>query len=193
MEWDLPKYVELNGMNEDNEICRVNYKIRNDCDYRIVLDVINALNDSELDEQNRLQCALFIFYDDLSGCADIETAAKEMMKIINCGEEIDKKEPEKPKIMDWEKDFKNIAAPISKALGYSVRDEKNYTHWYDFIGAYYEIGECYWSQVMNIRKKRQEGRPLDETDRKFYREHKKDIDLPMEMSDDEREWLNEDW
>lgn len=184
MQWNLPKYVEIDD---------VQYKIRNDCDYRIVLDVINALNDNELDEQNRLRCALFIFYDDLNGCADIETAAKEMMKIINCGEEIDKKEPEKPKIMDWEHDFKNISAPVSKVLGYSVRDEKNYTHWYDFIGAYGEIGECYWSQVMSIRKKRQEGRPLDETDRKFYREHKKDIDLPTEMSDEEREWLNEDW
>ena len=193
MQWDLPKYVELDGINEDNEICRVNYKIRNDCDYRIVLDVISALNDTELDEQNRLSCALFIFYEDLSGCQDIETAAKEMLKIINGGEEPDKKEEEEPKIMDWEHDFSNIAAPISRVLGYSVRDKKNYTHWYDFIGAYGEIGDCYWAQVINIRLKRKQGKPLDENERRFYREHRKDIYLPIKLSKDDEEWINESW
>ena len=39
MMWDLPISVEIDG-----EI----YQIRNRCDYRIVLDVICALNDNEL-------------------------------------------------------------------------------------------------------------------------------------------------
>lgn len=182
MQWELPKTVEIGGTE---------YKIRNDCDYRVVLDIIGALNDNELDRECQLRCALFIFYEDLSGCEDLRSAVDEMMKIINCGEEKDDTPP--LKLMDWEHDFKNIAAPISRVLGHSVRDERNYTHWYDFVGAYGEIGDCYWAQVMNIRKKRREGKPLDETDRKFYREHKKDIDLPLELSDDEREWLNDDW
>lgn len=183
MQWELPKSVEIDGEQ---------YNITNDCDYRVILDVINALTDTELDEQYRLQCALFIFYDDLTGCKDLQIATNEMLKIINCGDE-DKDDTPPKKLMDWEHDFKNMTAPISRVLGYSVRDSKNYTHWYDFIGAYGEIGDCYWAQVMNIRKKRQEGRPLDETDRKFYKEHKKDIDLPMDMSNEEKEWLDEDW
>lgn len=184
MKWDLPITIEIGD---------IEYDIREKCDYRVVLDAIDALNDDDLDERSRLQCALFIFYEDLSGCPEIEIAVEEMMRVINCGETIDKNESEKPKLMDWNHDFKNIAPPISKVLGYSVRDAKNYTHWYDFIGAYGEIGDCYWSQVINIRQKRLKGKPLDENDRVFYREHKKDIDLPLQLSNSEQEWLDDEW
>lgn len=185
MQWELPKFVEIDGAE---------HKIRNDCDYRVVLDVISALNDKELDEQYRVQCALFIFYEDLSGITDIQTAVDEMMKIINCGDDKEEKNEEpKPKLMDWEHDYNNLTPPISRVLGYSVRDSRSYTHWYDFVGAYMEIGDCYFAQVMSIRSKKMKGKKLDEADRLFYKEHKRDIDLPMELSDDEREWLDSDW
>lgn len=179
--WDLPKTVEINGKI---------LKIRNDCDYRVVLDVISALNDDELDDNSKIQCALFIFYENIEEITDLQVAVDEMMKIINCGDEQDENEQPKPKTMDWEHDFNNIAPPISRVLGYSVRDSKNYTHWYDFIGAYMEIGDCYFAQVVSIRSKRLKGKKLDESDREFYREHKKDIDLPMKLSKEEQEWLD---
>ena len=53
MSWNLPISVEIDGTE---------YPIRNKCDYRVVLDVIKALNDEDLDMQYRIQCALFIFY-----------------------------------------------------------------------------------------------------------------------------------
>ena len=55
--WNLPLTVEIDGKE---------YVIRNKCDYRVVLDVIAALNDNELEMENRIQCAVFIFYEDLS-------------------------------------------------------------------------------------------------------------------------------
>jgi hypothetical protein len=48
MMWNLPLSVEIDGKD---------YKIRNKCDYRMVLDVINALNDEELEKVYRIQCA----------------------------------------------------------------------------------------------------------------------------------------
>lgn len=185
MKWELPKTVEIDGKE---------HKIRNECDYRVILDVISALNDEELSEEERAQCSLFIFYEDLSEITDFQTATDEMLKIINCGEkEEDEKENNKPKIMDWEHDFNNIAPPVSRVLGYSVRDNKNYTHWYDFIGAYMEIGDCYFAQIISIRNKKKKGKKLDETDRQFYKEHKKDIDLPMKLSEEDKDWLDSDW
>ena len=51
MMWDLPISVEIDGKE---------YAITNKCDYRMVLDVICALNDKELDEDQKISTALYI-------------------------------------------------------------------------------------------------------------------------------------
>ena len=194
MSWNLPISVEIDGTE---------YAIRNRCDYRVVLDAIKALNDEDLDMQYRIQCALFIFYgnDELNTQEKVlkafrtkentQIAIDEMTKIISLGEE--KEQDNKPQIMDWEHDFSHIVPPINRVLGYSVRDENNYTHWYDFIGAYQEIGECSWANIVSVRNKRMKGKPLDKWEREFYNENRKLIDLPHKLTDEEQEWLDSDW
>lgn len=183
MMWSLPISVEIDGKE---------YEIRNKCDYRVVLDVISALNDEELEMQYRLECALFIFYEDLTGLKDIQTAITEMMKIINLGEETTEEEQHKPQLMDWEHDFIQIAPPVSRVLGYSVRDSKNFTHWYDFIGAYMEIGECTFSNIISIRSKRAKGKPLEKWEEEFFRENYRMVNLPNNLTTEETEWLFSD-
>lgn len=184
MMWNLPIAVEIDGKE---------YAIRNKCDYRVVLDAICALNDEELEMEHRIECALFIFYEDLTGLKDIQTAITEMMKIINLGEETTEEEQQKPQLMDWEHDFPQLAPPISRVLGYSVRDANRYTHWWDFIGAYMEIGECTFANIISIRNKRMKGKKLEDWEREFYRENKKMVDLPHKLTDEEKEWLDSDW
>ncbi len=184
MMWSLPICVEIDG---------IKHNIRNKCDFRVVLDVISALNDKELDEESRIKCALFIFYEDIESITNYQVAVDEMMKIINIGEDYSKDETESPKVMDWEHDYKNIVPPISRVLGYSVRDINKYTHWWDFIGAYMEIGDCYFAQIISLRLKRAKGKKLDKIDEEFYREHKKEIDLPINLTEDEKQWLDSDW
>lgn len=182
MIWSLPISVEID---------RTEYAIRNKCDYRVILDVISALNDEEIDMQHRLECALFIFYEDLTGLKDFQAAVIEMMKIINLGNEV-KEEEQKPRFMEWEHDFAQLAPPISRVLGYSVRDTNHYTHWYDFIGAYMEIGECAFATIISIRNKRLKCKKLEKWEQDFYTENRKMIDLPLNLTEDEREWLNSD-
>ena len=194
MSWNLPISVEIDGTE---------YPIRNKCDYLVVLEVIKALNDEDLDMQYRIQCALFIFYgnDELDTKEKVlmafrtkentQIAINEMTKIISLGEE--KEQDDKPQIMDWEHDFSHIAPPINRVLGYSVRDENNYTHFWDFIGAYQEIGECSWANIVSVRSKRMKGKPLDKWEREFYNENRKLIDLPHKLTDEEQEWLDSDW
>lgn len=187
MMWDLPISVDIDGNS---------YPIRNKCDYRVVLDVIKAVNDDELELSEKIQCALFIFYEDLTGCIDLETAVKEMFKIINGGEDTEDNKEEgnkKPRLMDWEHDFKFIAPAVSKILGYEIRTPNKYTHWWTLLGAYMEIGECTWSTVVGIRKKLIYGKKLDKSEEEFYKENKKDIDLPHKLTAEEQEWLNSDW
>ena len=185
MIWSLPIAVDIDGKE---------YAIRNKCDYRVVLDVIAVLKDNELNQEEKIKCSLFIFYEDITGLEDVETAVNEMLKIINVGEEEENNnEPPKPQLMDWEHDFTQLAPPISRTLGYSVRDANHYTHWYDFIGAYMEIGECTFSNIITIRSKKQKGKPLEKWEQEFYRENKKLVDLPQNLTDEEKEWLDSDW
>lgn len=200
MNYSLPKTVEIDG---------IEYKIRDECDYRTILDVFESLKDKDLTDELRLKCALYNFYqeiyDRINATEDVEqtiidweytpicmTFYEEMIKIINFGQEVPE-DDYTPNQMDWAHDWHLIAPPISRVLGYDVRDPDKYTHLYTMLGAYGEIGDCYWAYVMNIRNKKRKGKKLDKTDRQFYKEHKKDIDLPMELSEDEKEWLDSDW
>ena len=87
--WNLPTAIEIDGKE---------YAITNKCDYRMVLDVICALNDNDLDDEQKIRTALYIFYEDISECTDIEKAIKEMYKIISYGEEQEENQEQKPKL-----------------------------------------------------------------------------------------------
>lgn len=184
MMWDLPTSVEIDGTE---------YKITNKCDYRMVLDVICALNDNELDDDQKVRTALYIFYEDIRPCQNLEKAIKEMYKIISYGEEQEENQEQKPRLMDWEHDFPQIAPPVSRILGYDVRTPDKYTHWYTFLGGYMEIGECTFQNVVSIRSKRAKGKKLENWEQEFYRENKKMVDLPQNLTEEEQEWLDSDW
>ena len=181
---DLPIAVEINGKS---------HPIRNKCDYRVVLDVICALNDSELTYEEKVKCALFIFYEDISAIDDFDTAIKEMFRIINGGEEQEESQEQKPSLMDWQHDFSQLAPPISRVLGYDVRTPDKYTHWYSFLGGYMEIGECTFSTIVSIRSKRAKGKKLDKWEEEYIREHRKMVELPRKLTAEEQEFLDSDW
>lgn len=195
--WDLPKTVEIFDKA---------YKIRDNCDYRVMLDVNEALSDNEESQEYRLHCAMHIFFEDFEEMPDpltantqdeimiIQEAINRIIEVLRLGEPPeDETDKIKPKVMDWKKDFHLIAPAVNRVLGYDVRDPDKYTHWYTLVGAFGEIGDCYFAQIMNIRQKRLKGKALDEQDRQFYKEHKKDVDLSTELSEEEREWLDSDW
>lgn len=188
MDWNLPLTVTIDG----NE-----HEIRNKCEHRTILDCLVAYNDLRLPDELRVKCATTIFYKNIDEIENKFEAAKEMLRIINIQDktkENTQQDTEMPiKIINWKKDYHLIAPPVSRILGYSVRDKNRYTHWYDFIGAFNEIGDCYLTQILNVRLKRKKGKRLNELETEFYRTNKKDIDLPMEMSDEEKEWLDDDW
>lgn len=184
MIWDLPISVEINGES---------HPIRNKCDYRVVLDAICALNDQDLTDEEKIKCALFIFYEDISKIGDIETAAKEMLRIINNGQEEQTTCDNKPSLMDWEHDFMQIAPPISRVLGYDIRTPNQYCHFWTFLGAYMEIGECVFATIVSIRNKKAKGKKLENWEVDFLRENQNIVNLPQKLTKEERDLLNSDW
>ena len=182
MIYDLPKTINIDDKK---------HSIRKDGDYRVMLDVLGALNDYELGESERQYAAMFIFYEDLNEISNLEIAAKEMMIFINGGE-FDEEENTEPPIMDWQQDFKLMVAPINKVLGCEIRSIQ-YLHWWTFLSGYLEIGEGVFQTVVSIRKKRIKHEKLEKWEENFYCDNKKMIDLPLKLTPEEQEYLDIDW
>lgn len=184
MTWDLPISVDINGKM---------HRIRNKCDYRVVLDAICALNDDDLTDDEKIKCALFIFYEDMFQIDDFETAVEEMFKIINNGESEQSGNDNSPPLMDWKYDFPQLTPPISRVLGYDVRTPDKYTHWFTFLGGYMEIGECTFSTIVSIRSKKASGKKLDKWEIDYVRKHRNLVELPKKLTAEEQELLNAEW
>lgn len=176
---DLPESVNVNG---------IEFEIRSD--FRAILDICIALNDAELDEQEKAYVALKIFYPDCESITDYQEALNKCFWFINCGDdEPDNKKS--PKLVDWEQDFQYIVAPINRVAGTEIR-ATSYMHWWTFISYYNEIGgDCTFSQIVSIRDKKARGKALDKADMEWYRRNRKLVDFKRNYSDAENELMKQ--
>lgn len=166
MNYELPTYVEIGGKE---------YAIRSD--YRAVLDIMAALSDADLDDNERGYAVMAIFYPQVDEIPPdlFGEAIKKCFWFINGGEdERDKKK--QPQLVDWNMDLPRIIPPINKVLGGEVR-ALDYMHWWTFLGAYMEIGDCLFAQIVSIRNKKAKGKKLDKSEQEFYNKNRDIIDI----------------
>lgn len=177
MSYELPVGVE---------VCGADYEIRSD--YRAVLDICAALSDVSPDEQDKALVVLDIFYPGFGDMppAHYEEAIKRCFWFIACGD--DGQNRKAPKLMDWEQDFKYIVAPINRVVGTEIRSV-GYLHWWSFISAYYEIGDCLFAQIVRIRDKLARNKTLDKADREWYRDNRALVDLESKYTEAEENIL----
>ena len=185
--WDFPTSLNVGG---------VDYEIRTD--YRVVLDLFAALSDPELtdlDEQMtsymQSQVIMQIMFPD---CDNIphehwQEALNKVSEFIDMGITEDSK---KPKTMDWEQDAPILIPAINRVLNCEIRAKK-YIHWWTFLGAYMEIGESLFSNVIHIRQKKATGKKLEKWEQDFYKENKSLIDFKQkgQRSNEEKEELRD--
>ena len=179
MIYDLPTSVEVFG---------IDYEIRSD--YRAILDICIMMSDPDLDNDDIAEGILDIFYpgfDDMP-YEHYEEAIKQCFWFINCGEEEQNRSA--PKLMDWEQDFKYVVAPMNRVAGEEIRSIE-YLHWWTFVSYYYEIGDCFFAQIVRIRDKKAHGKQLDKSEREFYRKNRDAIDLKTKLSEEEEELFRE--
>lgn len=154
--YELPTEVTIDGES---------YHIRYKGDYRMIIDIIDVLQASDLTQKEALIGALFIFYEDGIVPPNTEAAINEMMSFINCYED-NIGHNSKIKLVDWQQDSKLIIAGVNRVMGKEIRSEK-YCHWFTFIAAYMEIGESQLSYVIGIRNKIARGIKLEKDERTF--------------------------
>lgn len=164
----LPITVDIN-----NEI----YSIRNNGDYRMVLDCFNALNDVELSETERIISSLYIFYSDFEGVEDILVLGEEfivelvdkMFDFMNCSsrQAVSKTDF---KAIDWDNDEQIICSAINNVANTEIRSVE-YCHWWTFMGYFCAIGESTLSTVVGIRNKIVKGKKLEKYENEFRRDN----------------------
>lgn len=168
------------------EVCGAEYEIRSD--YRAILDICRAISDPELKEQEKAVALLHIFYPAFSDmpAEHCQQAVEKCLWFIDCGQA----HQDRPhgKLMDWEQDFKYIIAPINRVMGKEVRSVE-YMHWWTFLSAYYEIGDCLFAQIVRIRDRKARGKPLSKEDAEWYRRNRGLVDFQMVYTEADQEIL----
>lgn len=167
MNLSLPTSLNVGG---------VDYDIRTD--FRAALDILAALGDPELYAQEKAYTACAILYPDFEEMPleDYQEAVEKCFWYINGGE-TDEDKQKHVRLMDWEQDIKSIIPPINRVLGKEVRDPNEKIHWWTFLGAFYEIGDCLFAQIVRVRDRLARHKTLDKTDREFYRRNKALVDF----------------
>lgn len=182
--WELPTSITVDGTV---------YAIRTD--FRAVLDVLTAMNDPDLflpdaSEQERawvqVDTALQILIEDYDKLPpeNYFDAYSQLIEFIDCGMKEDSNKPP-VHLMDWEQDAQVIIPAINRVQGKEIRSLP-YLHWWTFLGAYMEIGDCLFTQIINIRQKKQKHQKLEKREQEFYRNNKEMIDLHRKLSMEEK-------
>lgn len=187
MNYDLPK--KLN-------VCGTDYAIR--YDYRCILDILSAMEDPELDQQDKSFLAMIIFYQEFDDMPPehYQDALRQCFWFINGGHDDTGKKG--PKLVSWDQDIQHIIAPINRVLGREIRDipyddvaNTGGLHWWTFLSAYMEIGDCLFAQIVRIRNLKAKGKPLDKSDKAWYMQNRDIVDFKQQFTDAEIDVLHE--
>lgn len=178
--WELPTSISVNNTE---------YAIRTD--YRAVMDLLTAFSDKEMlgeseEETNIIRALLvlnILFIDEVKP-EDQNEAIKKAIEFIDMGIE-SSRDVKKPTLMDWEQDAPLIIPAINKVLGREIRADK-YMHWWTFLSAYMEIGECSFTHIINIRDKKAKGKKLEKWELEYIQEHKEIVLLKEKLTEKEQ-------
>lgn len=170
------------------EVCGTEYEIRSD--FRVALDICSAMSDPELSDEEKALVSVDILYPAFESMPPeyYQEALGKCCWFINGGEDGQKKKG--PTLVSWEQDFSLIVAPVNRILGKEVR-ALEYLHWWTFLSAYYELGDCTFAQIVRIRDLRARGKPLDKSDREWYRRNQHLVDFKVKYTEAEQDILKQ--
>lgn len=176
--WELPTSLLVGGEN---------WNIRTD--FRAILDILKYFADPEYEPDEKWEICLDILYEDYENMPiSIKQEAEEKaIDFIDMGIKDDGRR--KPHMMDWEQDAVIILPAVNRVVGKEIRSLE-YLHWWTFLGAYMEIGESLFFQILNIRQKLTKRQKLDKWEQTFYRENKVLIDLQKKYTEEEQALLD---
>ena len=190
--YELPTTVNVNG---------VKYGIRNNGDYRVILDVIAACEDSDLNSTEQAVEALIIFYADITCIndiwatfVDVKAAVNAMMQFIGMNQTAGYNAH--TKLIDWKQDEALIVSAINNVARTEIR-ALPYLHWWTFLGYYMAVGESSLSTVVGIRNKLAKHKKLEKYEQEFRKDNPQYFTWNQTtLTEDEKAFedkINENW
>lgn len=154
----------------------IEYPIREQGDFRMVLDCFTALEDEELTKEERIIAGLIIFLEDINSVEDVynlpdlEKVYKEMIRFFNCGQDDITGSNTHHRVLDWDKDSALICSAVNKVAGIEIR-ALAYLHWWTFMGYYMAVGKSSLSTVVGIRYKIATRKKLEKYESDFKKDN----------------------
>ena len=150
-------------------------------DFRVILKILQVLEDPVLPEILRWRVALGLFYDRPVPPAHQPAAMEYLAEFLRCGQQESKAGP---KLLDWQQDAPAIISGVNAAAGCEVRAMEN-VHWWTFLSWFHAMPPGQLSTVVSIRDKLRRGKQLEAWEKEFYRENKQTIDFRTPESAEE--------
>lgn len=161
------------------------YLIRTD--YRIGIQITQALNDPELSRIEQLQAALYLLYG--NGLPDYETAINGLQWFMNGDPATtgDSGNTASGEIDCFSFDFDAGRIYTGFRRAYGIELDKVSLHWFRFLSLLGDLGECAFSRVIDYRTA--DLSKMDKETRKQYQIMRRKFALPRRESEEEKEFM----
>lgn len=155
-------------------------------DYRRVLEIFEMLSDPELSDQDHATLMLEGLFCDFESipAESYQEAVAQAVWFLDGG--ITRERTGEPVVMDWAQDYPYMIAPVNRIMGCEIRSLA-YCHWWTFLAAWQEIGDCFFSNLVNIRMKRAKGKKLDKDEQAFYKKNRQAVELKRKYTNAEND------
>lgn len=160
----LPTKIEVNG-----HIYDINY------DYRTIINIILALEDDELTDEEKIYVMIKNLYKDEIPEIDMEEACNKAIKFIDCGKDYSRNKIQ-TRIYSFNKDANYIFTGINSTHHIDI-DEKPNLHWWKFMDFFMDMSnECMFGELIYYRTRKSEGK-LTKEEKEQYEKIKDLIEL----------------
>lgn len=173
---NLPEQLEVAGKMRD-----INF------DFKTAINIMTIFERADLTEFEKMQVMVGILFVDDIADEDVAQAAQKAVWFLNVGEDTaDSSDDSYGRLYSWEQDARFIISAVDKVLGKSSRKEN--LHWWEFVSAFYEIGDCTFSTIVHQRKLKKRGKQSEE-DKRWWNENIHIAKLKEVYTDEENEAL----
>ncbi len=159
-------------------------------DWRPCVNIMRMFERNDLSDAEKMLCMVEILYKDEIPDEIAVEAAEQAAWFLNMGEDTSKAHTGRNagKLFSWEQDLKYIIAAVDKSAGFSIRSKEFY-HFWEFMSAFLESGECVFNTLVHQRKLKKTGKQT-KVDREWWAENKDIAELRVEFTDEEQEVLD---